>query len=268
MFDGESFGQQMVSIVRDYMAAELEPLRAQNMALAETNAALIDRVAALEARELVLPAELIVEPIEVITEDAVKEFISAAIAALPDPEPGAPGVVDMDAVAELVGKAVSELPPPKDGVSVDIAAVDRMLSERVERAISALPAPKDGVGLADALKDQDGCLILVMTDGSTKNLGVIDGKDGHTFTLDDFEIVPMDERTIKMGFTYGEVMHSFELALPIVIYRGVWREDETYQRGDMATWAGSVWHCDNDNCTSKPDSGNWTLAVKRGRDAK
>ena len=33
MFDGELFGQQMVEIVRGYIATEIEPLRAENKAL-------------------------------------------------------------------------------------------------------------------------------------------------------------------------------------------------------------------------------------------
>jgi hypothetical protein len=134
---------------------------------------------------------------------------------------------------------------------------------------------RDGVGLADALIDADGRLVLTMTDGTTKALGVVkgaDGKDGEpgkTFTLDDFEVVPMDERTIKMGFVYGEVMHSFELEFPVPIYRGRFQIGEKYARGDLATWGGHLWHCDEDRGKKpdEPESG-WTLAVKRGRDGK
>lgn len=134
---------------------------------------------------------------------------------------------------------------------------------------------RDGVGLADALIDADGRLVLTMTDGTTKALGVVkgadgrDGEPGKTFTLDDFEVVPMDERTIKMGFVYGEVMHSFELEFPVPIYRGRFQIGEKYARGDLATWGGHLWHCDEDRGKKpdEPESG-WTLAVKRGRDGK
>lgn len=182
---------------------------------------------------------------------------------------GDPGEVDMAAVAELIDKAVAALPAPKDGEPCDMDQVEQMVAERVAAAVSALPPPKDGIGLADALKDQDGCLVLVMTDGTTKNLGRIDGENGKTFTLDDFDIVPVDERTIKMGFVVGDTMHSFELAFPFPIYRGVFREAETYERGDMVTWAGSTWHCDEPKGLKPgaPDSG-WTLAVKAGRPGK
>lgn len=133
----------------------------------------------------------------------------------------------------------------------------------------------DGIGLADALKDDAGNLVLVLTDGRTKILGPIDGKDGkdgkdgETFTLDDFDVVPLDERTIKMGFTKDAVCHSFELEFPVPIYRGVHKDGEEYTRGDLVTWAGSLWHCNEPKAMKPgtPESG-WQLAAKAGRPGK
>lgn len=260
MFDGEAFGQQMVEIVRGYVAAEIESLRAENKALLDANAALTARVVQLEERELLLPEKG--EP----------------------GEPGQPGAsVDMEAVAAMVAEAAAALPPAEKGepgADADMEEIAARIEASVKSALEALPVPKDGepgqdgLGLANALIDRDGALVVTFTDGSTKNLGPVvgkdgeNGKDGHTFTLDDFDIVPLDERTVQMGFTHGGVKHSFELAIPAVIYRGVWREGETYQRGDVATWGGSMWHCDKDDCTAKPDGGEWTLSVKKGRDGK
>lgn len=55
--------------------------------------------------------------------------------------------------------------------------------------------------------------------------------------------------------------------VPVMLYRGVFAEGETYQQGDTVTWAGSIWHCD-EATTAKPGetSKHWRLAVKRGRD--
>lgn len=55
---------------------------------------------------------------------------------------------------------------------------------------------------------------------------------------------------------------------PGLRYRGVWVEGKTYGVGDMATWAGSCWHCNADETTGKPGDGakDWTLMVKAGRD--
>lgn len=52
-------------------------------------------------------------------------------------------------------------------------------------------------------------------------------------------------------------------------YVGVWKEGEQYHAGNFVTDHGSLWHC-NCNSTSRPGSDpiGWTLAVKRGSDAK
>lgn len=196
--------------------------------------------------------------------------VADAVGALPPPDKGEPGRdVDMEVVATLIDKAVAAIPVPKDGRDCDMAEVERMLTDRVAAAVAALPAPKDGVGLASAFKDHAGHLVLTMTDGSTRDLGRIDGKDGETFTLDDFDIVPIDERSIKLCFHRGEVMHSFELSFPVVLDRGVWSDGKAYEQGDAVTWAGSLWIAQRAT-PGKPDTadGGWRLAVKRGRDGK
>jgi hypothetical protein len=58
-------------------------------------------------------------------------------------------------------------------------------------------------------------------------------------------------------------------AKPPLKYLGVWRAGKSYQQGSLVTCDGSVWHCDRDH-PLKPGLGNsgWTLAVKRGKDAR
>jgi hypothetical protein len=52
-------------------------------------------------------------------------------------------------------------------------------------------------------------------------------------------------------------------------FEGVYQDGQTYEKGNLVTWAGSSWHC-NERTTSKPGDGSksWTLMVKRGRDGK
>jgi hypothetical protein len=52
-------------------------------------------------------------------------------------------------------------------------------------------------------------------------------------------------------------------------YQGVHQDGKTYDLGDVTTWAGSTWHC-NERTTTKPGESSkaWTLMVKRGRDGK
>ena len=132
---------------------------------------------------------------------------------------------------------------------------------------------KDGVGLADALIDKNGELVLTMTDGRTKSLGSVigrdgeNGRDGESLTLDDFAIEPVDERTVRLSFTKGTIAETFDLKFPVAIYRGVYQSGLEYEPGDMTTWAGSVWHCD-EKTTDKPSEGPWRLAVKKGRDGR
>lgn len=145
---------------------------------------------------------------------------------------------------------------------------------------------RDGVGLADALIDRDNNLVVTLTDGSTKSLGLvvgrdgrdgIDGKDGapgergeRGFSLDQFAPeLKADGRTLVLKFVSGETAESWEIGFPAAIYRGVYKDGQTYDRGDLVTWAGSLWHCDAETAQKPGDGAEaWTLAAKRGRDGK
>ena len=98
-----------------------------------------------------------------------------------------------------------------------------------------------------------------------------DGRDGHDgIALDDLSVAVEHERTfIFRARVGGQIKDIGALTVPVDIYRGVWVEGKTYERGDGVTWAGSEWHC-NDTTTVKPGDGSrdWTLKVKRGRDGK
>lgn len=56
---------------------------------------------------------------------------------------------------------------------------------------------------------------------------------------------------------------------PGLQYLGVYVEGKQYECGDLVTWAGSAWHC-NEVTATKPGEASkaWTLMVKRGRDGK
>lgn len=76
-----------------------------------------------------------------------------------------------------------------------------------------------------------------------------------------------DGRTVHMGLqmTGGAVIEK-RLAVPAMIYRGVWKDGDGYEKGDSATRDGSVWVLMTEKQAGKPgdaDSG-WQLAVKRG----
>ena len=78
-----------------------------------------------------------------------------------------------------------------------------------------------------------------------------------------------DGRTIGIAIkqTCGNVVIK-SIKVPAMIYRGIWKEGDTYQRGDSATRDGSTWVLMADEQKGRPgdsDSG-WLLSVKRGRD--
>lgn len=183
-------------------------------------------------------------------------------------------------VAEIVEPVVAAIPQPRDGKDADPELIKKLVGE----AVAALPKAqdgqpgKDGVGVAGAVIDRDGSLVVTLSNGETKQLGRVVGKDGDTgapgrdgLSLKDFEVELMpDGRTILMKFDDGgPISYAREIGVAMMIYRGVYREG-VYQKGDTVTFGGSLWHSNKDDNTEKPDTGSgaWTLAAKRGRDGK
>ncbi|MDR6851090.1 hypothetical protein J2Y54_000583 [Sphingomonas sp. BE123] len=217
------------------------------------------------------PAEVDMAAVERL----VAERVERAVAAVPPPAP--PAEVDMAAVerlvAERVERAVAALPPPAPPAEVDMAAVEQMVAARVERAVAALPpAPpgqpgQSGVGLAGALINRDGNLIITLSNGELQDLGRVVGREG--FSLENFDTKWDGERTLTLSFNDGRQEYSHQLHMPIVIYRDVYAEGVAYEPGDAVTWGGSLWIAQR-TTSAKPDTtdSGWKLSVKRGRDGK
>jgi len=55
---------------------------------------------------------------------------------------------------------------------------------------------------------------------------------------------------------------------PLVRYHGVWSPDTEYQRGDLVTSGGSMWHCWHTTRAKPGESDDWQLCVKRGSPGK
>lgn len=205
--------------------------------------------------------------------DGIEQRV-AEVEARPQPKDADPAEI-----ARMVSEAVDALPKPEDGKSVTVEDVQPLIDERVSVAVSeavkALPAPKDGkdgVGVAGALIDRDGGLVLTLTDGTQRDLGAVVGKDGEPgkdgldgLGFDDMDMVVADDG-VALVFARGEQKKAF--ALPIVFDRGVFKADTAYRKGNGVTWGGQFWIAQKDNPEGKPDaSSDWRLAVKKGRDA-
>lgn len=229
-----------------------------------------------------------------VTVEDVRPMLEEMVAAIPPAKDGADA--DMDAIKAHAGAVVKEMVDawerPKDGVSVSIDDVRPLLKGMVDEAVQALPIPKDGVGAAGAIIDRHGHLVLTLTNGDTKDLGQVVGKDADhdalvAFIKDEVAKIPAPkdgidglgfddmtvdydgERSIVLRWSRGEVMKEAKIEMPVVIDRGVFKDGGSYARGDGVTWGGSYWIAQDDT-GEKPGDGSksWRLAVKKGRDGK
>lgn len=142
-----------------------------------------------------------------------------------------------EAVAAAINAATAPLLEKIKSLEAQQEAQFIKLEQRAAEMVKSLPLPADGK----------------------------DGRDGVGF--DDLEVEYDGKKTVTFRLTRGDVEKSFDLVLPIVLDAGIYKEGAAYQAGDGVTWGGSFWIAQKDT-TSKPDSGDWRLAVKRGRDAK
>lgn len=199
-------------------------------------------------------------------------------------------MLELNDIADVVADAVREATAP---LLARIDALERrelVLPEKGEPGQDGQPGEKgadgapgepgrdgrDGVGLADALIDKDGNLVLTMTDGRTKSLGPVHGKDGENgkdgddgLGFEHMNVEQVNERTLRFLFKRDADEAEVDVTFPVPIYRGVFKESAEYETGDLATWAGSLWHCNEPKGLKPgaPDSG-WQLAAKAGRPGK
>ena len=247
----------------DISALAQQMIEATRGAIARSEAALGARLALIEQQLRDTPLGqpgAKGEPGKDADPDVIAELISIEVAAqvgkLPKAKDGEPGKdSDQEQVKLLVAAAVSELPKPKDGApgergpagesirgekgepgaAVHHDTIALMVREAAEKIAAALPKPKDGA-------------------------------DG--FSLDDFDVsLAEDGRTLTLKFQRGELKRERTIKLETLIYREVWREGE-YERGDVCTWGGSAWHCQQKTTDKPGTSASWKMMVKEGRPGK
>jgi hypothetical protein len=132
----------------------------------------------------------------------------------------------------------------------------------------------DGVGLAGAVINRAGELVVTKTNGEAIALGVVVGKDGDSgkdgadgLGFDDLSATYDGERGVVLKFQRGEVVKEFALHLPVVIDRGYWREGTEAKAGDAMTHDGTLWIALRDT-KAKParESEDWRIGARKGRD--
>lgn len=226
----------------------------------------------------------------------------AALVKLPEVKDGEPGKdaaeVDLGALAQTV-LAMVELPVVKDGkdaAEVDLAAVAALVEipapekidvDAIARAAAALiPVPevkepehgRDAIDLEilpaiDEAKQYPRGTYAAHRGGLWKSYERTHGLRGWECIVDGIDAVSVTqdgdrEFSVSLVKSSGqEVVQKF--ALPIQIYKGVYRDDEAYDAHDNVTWAGSQWTSTKSANTDKPGTSDaWQLTVKAGRNGK
>jgi hypothetical protein len=192
---------------------------------------------------------------------------------IPTPQDGRDGVdgkdVDIDAVVALVLEKATAL-IEKTATALATKMVDEAVTKAVADAVAKIPAPmhgKDGLDGKDGAPGRDGMPGVPGLQGE-KGLDGRDGVDGLGF--DDMTIEHDGERTVLIKAKRGDRAKTLgAVTFPVQIYRGVYTEGKSYERGDSVTWAGSMWVAHEDT-SAKPGEGSksWQLCVKKGRDGR
>lgn len=257
MLDAKALAQATATIVREHVDAAVEPLLA--------------RIAALEGRELISPEK----------GDQGEPGRDGANGK--DADPDAMRAIVEAMVADAVKAAVEALPPAERGEKGDAGD-----SGEQGPAGSNGADGKDGIGLADAMIDRSGELVITMTDGRMKNLGPIigrDGKDGdpgpagaagvNGLDVEDI-IVTQDGAIVEFAFQVGETRSIFEIELPSGpagadgqdAYpgeaKGLHDPAAVYRAMDVVSFNGSEWRAKHDNPGDIPGPG-WMLSASKGK---
>lgn len=242
----KAFGEELAGIVK----AATDPLIARIASLEETVKSLPSPTDGKDGKDA--------DPNEVAE-------IAAGLIELPE-MPELPDIAGM--IEASIAEAVSTLPKPQDGK-------DGAPGPQGEKGDKGEPG-RDGLDVKDLFRADEGRLVAVMSDGTTKDLGVFvgsDGKDGADgrdgadgLGFDDLEFSQDDEGRPIVKFTRGDVVKS--IPLPCIIDRGTYKSGQAYQKGDAVSFGGSLWIA-QEKTSEKPDGGaGWRLAVKKGRDAR
>lgn len=281
MLDMALLAGELAAIVDEAVERATQPL-VQRIALLEVrdSTSTCDEIKAAIATTF---AELSAPKIE---KEEILPLVRDVIAALPAPENGKDAEIDMDEVARLIEASVSrhmtEIPAPEDGVSVTLDDVRPLIDDAIGKAVSNIPVPKDGVGLAGAVIDRGGNLVVTLTDGSTRDLGPVVGRDYDPAALgvavrEAVAAIPVpkdgspgkdaDPAVIK------QMVDEAVAAIPPAkdgkdAYpgeaRGLFDPSAEYRALDVVSFNGCEWRAKRDAPGELPGDG-WMLSASRGK---
>lgn len=150
---------------------------------------------------------------------------------------------------------------PGEPGTVGVAGDKGEIGPPGERGPDGLPGRdgRDGLPGVQGEKGLDG------KDG-THGANGLNGKDGADgLGFDDMEPVYDEYGRLSFKFTRGDTVKYARI--PGIVDRGVYREGESYEKGDGVTFGGAF-HIAQQATFAKPGEAGWRLAVKPGRDGK
>lgn len=186
-------------------------------------------------------------------------------------------------------KSIESIPIPKDGQSVTIDDVLPIIEEKITAKIAEIPTPKDGNNGIDGLNGRDALNIEIlpsvdmtktyprgtyamMHGGVIRSYQQTQGEKGWETAwngIASIDTTMKDARTVSVVSVLTDgTRNEKTFSLPTMIYRGVFKEGDYYLHGDVATFGGSLWHCDKETKEKPGTCNDWTLAAKKGRDGK
>jgi integrin beta 3 len=143
---------------------------------------------------------------------------------------------------------------------------------------------RDGAGVVESFLDRAGHLLLTLSDGRTKDVGLVLGKDGTDgaagtpgrdglqgkdgvdgMTLDDAELA-QDEAGWHLRLSAGGRTKRFQLQMPHDA--GPWTAGSRYPVGAGVSWDGGYWIAKELTSDQPGSSDAWRLAVRRGKQGK
>ena len=214
--------------------------------------------------------------------------LKAAVEALPKPADGhTPTAEELQPLVDAsVAKAVAsiELPTAKDGHTPTAEELQPLVEAAVGKAVAALPKAVDGAPGRDALdlhispaidteKSYPRSTYAKHLGGLWRSYEPTSGMRGWECIVEGIASLQVEQQgdrkfVVTMALSSG-AQQVKDFNVPVMIYRGVYREGVPYEAGDTVTWGGSTWTC-RQATEAKPGEGvaDWQLAVKKGRDAK
>ncbi len=260
--DVEVIATEVVLLIKSALA----PLQARQEALQATIAGwearwadvgqLRERLAVAETKAALLPTPVELPPPPTVDLSPVLERLAAA---------EGQAAVLRDRVVLVETKSLP--PPPPDPAIADLR--DRVTElqaavKSLEPQTTEIPVMRERLAVLETRAPVPGPTGANGTDG----LNGKDGADGLGF--EDVDVALDGDRTLIFRFARGDHEKTFRVVTPWPKYQKRWIQGKAYVPGDVVTWDGHLWDCQEATTDAQPDISPkvWLQSVTRGRSGR